>query len=187
MAATKRGGRPRKDLRALIADYHGGKAGRIYVEWRQFYDAWRPRIGEQRARGGAKRHTARRFKLSERRVEQIVAQGNALVRTLQTSGRANAAKQAAAQRAFRGMHPPIYKAIGLLGKPRYKDLLDGCAMIAHTKLPRALCEFSSAPMATAPDSVQYLAAMLARAFLRAHDIAEREIAGYTERKPPGRR
>ena len=188
MASAKKRGRPRKDFRALLTDYQRGRNGRAYTEWLLIYDALTPRIGERRARGEATRETAQQFGLTSRQVQNIVRDGRILAGALEADGIRQKARSDAALGAFRAAHFAIERATELLRKPAYKDLLDGCAMDpVVTTLPKALGEFSSAPTATAPDSLQRLAAVLAEGLLRAHEIAEREAPGYSERKMLPRR
>jgi hypothetical protein len=190
MANAKKRGRPRKDTRAVLAAYGDAKAGRIYRDWYAFYqNAALPRFGvEKTARGSANRMMAHEYGLTTRQIQNIVTEGDALMRTIETERDADAVKTRAAQRAFDELYLAVEQAAALLRKPAYKDLLDGCAMHpVVTTLPKALGEFSSAPTATAPDSLQRLAAVLAEGLLRAHEIAEREAPGYSERKIPARR
>jgi hypothetical protein len=185
---AKKTGRPRKDSRAVLADYRDGKAGRIYRDWQAFYEnAALPHFRTAKAAAGsANRMMAHKYQLSHRQIHNIVSQGDALMRTIEVQGRANAQKLDGQLQAFRKMHPPIYAAAALLRKPAYEELLEGCKM-GPANVPLAIREFSSAPDAVAPDSLQHFAAVLARAFLRAHEVAEREVPGYSERKQPRRR
>jgi hypothetical protein len=186
MASAKKRGRPRKDFRALLTDYQRGRNGRAYTEWLLIYDALTPRIGERRARGEATRETAQQFGLTSRQVQNIVRDGRILAGALEADGIRQKARSDAALGAFRADHFAIERAMELLRKPAYKDLLAGLAVNGPTKLPEALREFS-APGASGPASVQRLAAVLAEGLLRAHEIAEREAPGYSERKMLPRR
>jgi hypothetical protein len=183
--------RPRKTQRDVLADYSDGRAGQIYRDWHAFYvNAALPHFGNSKAASGsASRMMAHKYHLTARQIKNILDRGDALMRTLEVQGRTRAETQERRLAAFRETHTAIYAAAALLRKPGYKDLLEGCAMIAYAKppIPRALREFSSAPNATAPDSLQHFAGVLARALLRAHEITEREIPAYAERKPPRRR
>ena len=184
----KKTGRPRKDARAVLADYRDGKAGRIYRDWQAFYqNAALPHFGTAKAAAGsANRMMAHKYRLTHRQIHNIVSQGDALMRTIEVRGRANAQKLDARLQAFREMCTAMHAAAALLRNPAYEELLDGCKM-GPANVPLAMGAFSSAPDAVAPDSLQHFAAVLARAFLRAHEVAEREVPGYSERKQPSRR
>jgi hypothetical protein len=188
--------RPRKTLQAIKAEYGKGRPGRIYRDWHAFYqNVALPHFGnEKTARGSANRMMQAKYGFKgQRQIRNIISRGDALMRDIE-QGRARDQKMNAAVDACREIHAAIEQALSLLQKTAYKDLLAGCAMCVvkgktpqqDVKFPKALLTLSSAPEATAPDSWPRLAAVLARALLRAHEVADRAVTGYAERKPQWR-
>jgi hypothetical protein len=174
-------GRPRKTLQSIRADFRRTERGRIYFGWQAFYRQAKLRVGDRAARGGATRMMAAHFGKTRRRIQQIVSDGDALTRADAARASTESARQNARVRAFREMYAATEAAVEVLRKPAYCDLLADCAMLSRVQLPYAMGTFSSESAATSPKSLQRLTAALARAFLRAHEIADREVSGYSER------
>lgn len=75
----------------------------------------------------------------------------------------------------------IQDAVTILGKRAYKGMLDHCTLRPENGQPVAVSALVFDPKAAKPDSPLALTGTLARAFLKAHRIAERVSPGYTER------
>lgn len=169
---------------------------RIYLDWHAFRENVMREGGltEAKAESSATAMESARSGLTRRQIRNIIDKGDALLNDIRAKGLTASAKQNAHREARRAMTKAIEDAVKVLEKPFYKDLLEQCAtsqltgttrgghVVRTTLVPAMAAFFPSNEKTTSPDSLQRLAATLAIAFLRAHEVADKEVAGYAERK-----